>query len=421
MTAAIMFLLTLSTQTPDALANQRALVLPMSLPQAPSSDVKAAAPGVEAALVDALTRHATFRVIGRQEMNRMLDRAVQEQLRGCDTDECLAQIYQAMDADLVVTSQLSLVDGVWGLQAALLERKTGKAVRRMSVRARSLDGLLRSVEQTALHLAGGAQVGLQDPKLQTRLGTDATGVRLLRDAMEENPDDDVAQSWTDVIIARNTESGWLALAEGALVFAGGVLASGTGLAGYLAESMFLGAVYAANFGPDANVGGLPVVPLILAVLLPAPCIVAALVPLLAAATVAIVDQLDLGRVPAARKGCCRDDERIARAGEPGVLHRVAPVLAFAGACCALLGPVPLFCNPGGVIPLEQGTLGPVLSVGWPVVLLTLALFLPVESLWTVVLSSGVSLAAFVAGVALVVSGRNELVDEEEPSGSSVGG
>jgi len=56
----------------------------------------------------------------------------------------------------------------------------------------------------------------------------------------------------------------------------------------------------------------------------------------AAGVLALVDALDIGRTPASRQGCCRDEARVQEAAKPGVGKNLAPILAVAGAAAVVL-------------------------------------------------------------------------------------
>jgi len=63
------------------------------------------------------------------------------------------------------------------------------------------------------------------------------------------------------------------------------------------------------------------------------------IPLAGAAVLGVVDWMDLGRMPVAQEGCCRDEPRLRAAARPGPGRRIAPLLAAAGGVATMTFPV----------------------------------------------------------------------------------
>ncbi|MEW5855334.1 MAG: hypothetical protein AB2A00_41555 [Myxococcota bacterium] len=326
---------TVLLQAPASPTTERAVILPVRSATS-SPEVRAALPGIERALADALGRHASFHVISRSEVAAMVGRAAQAQLEGCDAESCVAEIADALGADLSVVTVLDVTPGLWSLQTSLIQRKTASLVRRAGVKARSLDALMASLDVVGRQLAQGSRVSADDPRLAQRLGTDAATADALRARLHEQPDVDLSETWTDLVIERNRESDVLAALQGALLTVGGL---GMCLAGGVQGMTACVYTYSTVLPGNVEAVGLPLYTGTAFVLLPAPCWISALATLPMALVVAAVDAADRGRLPVSRDGCCRDEERIREAEAPGWGRRLAPVLATAGGLLALLTPV----------------------------------------------------------------------------------
>ncbi|MEW5855349.1 MAG: hypothetical protein AB2A00_41630 [Myxococcota bacterium] len=320
--SALLTTLLLLAQAPQPAADTaRAVVLPLQLPATASSEVKAAAPGIERALTDRLARHAGFKVLSRADLQAALGKEAQAQLSGCDAESCLAEVADALGAELAVSSRLVVEPGLWSFSVSLLDRRAARALRRAGVKARSLDALMASLDQIARQLAQGSRISAEDPELVKRLGTTEAGTRLLRERLAGG-DADLATEWTRIIVEHNQEGEVLAFLEGAAVLASGAqLLVGGFLHGFLmAQWLFA----------SAEAGGPPPVASALVVLVPIPFLVGSLGALAFAGVLALVDMQDLGRLPVARHGCCRDEEVVRDAAEPGWGRKVAPFLAGLG-------------------------------------------------------------------------------------------
>ncbi len=335
----------------DQAANkkERALLLPLRLSTNAPQAVRSSAPVVEQALQQALDRHGTFHLLSKQEVKELATRAMQDQMMGCDAESCMAEVADALGASFLIMAQLDQVGGLWEFSGSVLERQKARVVRRASVRARNLDAVLESVDQVARQLCGGSKVALDDPRLMDRLATNEAGRDALKQAAAATPEADVSTLWTNVVVEHNAESETLALTEGGLVLASGVvLVLGTMVGTPLSNYASTAAVF---MGPDGDLvyrnGNPPtpggyVFPAVLLVVSYLPGILAAGVAgvlLLAAVAVGAVDMMDRGRLVVGRRGCCRDEARIRAAEKPGWGRRLAPFVAAAGGAAALLVPV----------------------------------------------------------------------------------
>lgn len=336
MNAAACLLLALAAQAP----RERAVVMPVRVVESAGADVTLAAQSLERALTDALGRHAAFHVLSRAEIGAMVGKAAQAQLMGCDAESCLTELADALGAELVVSSRLDVTGGYWHAQSALFDRRTMQAIRRAAIKARSLDALLASADQLGRQLAQGSRISLDDPQLAQRLGTDARGMEALRERRKRAPDEDLVSAWTATVRARNGESGRLALAQGGLVLLGSLvlLAGGcaTGVTAAYFENLF-GAIHAS--GEQV----FPWLAAVIAMVTPLPFLLGGAG--IAAALIALgtVDALDVGRIPVAREGCCRDEDLVQEEEGWSVPRRVAPMLASLGALVALFTPC-AFCG-----------------------------------------------------------------------------
>lgn len=436
----VVLLALLDTPPPGAAPpGQRALVLPVRVPPEGAGDLRDAAPGIERVFKNALGAHAQFSLLTHDEVTGLLARVSQDQLSGCDQDSCMAELADLLDVDLVVTSALNRVAGVWILDVGLLDRRAARTVRRASTRAASLPLLLTSLEVLARQLAGGSSLSGGDPRLQERLGTNAAGVGKLRRRLAANPDADLSRTWTDLVIENNRESRHLAMAEGSILLA-------AGLAGAVLVPLQAAAVItlvmasmlemfaASRHDENPNPRGLQVPALFAA----APFVfgpVLAVVGLLSLGTLAalaIIDRLDLGRIAVARAGCCRDAERIAAAERPDVPMRLAPLLAGTGGALAVgtqLGTLVAYTLTSGVglviftvliIAIASGTIdrvpmGPTITVPVqdPIMLVSVVSLLPTFGVLCATLPVGV--AGLAASLVMTGTGRDDLAEGSAPT------
>ncbi len=323
MTGALLALLVVAQAPSGALARpQRAVVAPLRLGPHPSPDATGARDLVEHTLADALARHATFQLLTRNDVSALLGKAAQEQLSGCDAESCLAEVADALDADVLVAGSFTVTPGLWNLQVSLIQRRTAAVVRRAGVRSRTLESLLASVDLVARQLCGGGAVDLKDPNLVARLGTTPQGARELEAATQRAPHQDATRTWSDVIISHNRESRTLALAQGGLLLVSGV-------SFLLAVVINAALVYAVGRLPRLPDGGPPLA-YASSMLVPLPLLLVSVAALVTALVLLTVDSTNPGRLLVDRRGCCRDEELIRDAQEPGALDRLGPVMAATG-------------------------------------------------------------------------------------------
>lgn len=306
----------------NAPAAQRAVVAPLKLGPSASSEATAARDLVEHALSQALARHATFQLLTPSDVAAMLGRAAQQQLSGCDAESCVAEIADALNADLLVSGNFTVTPGLWTLQVSLIERRTAVVLHRAAARSRDLQSLLASVDVVARQLCGAGAVDIKDPNLVARLGTTQAAARELALAAQKTPNQDATAVWTNLILSHNRESTWLALAQGALLLVSGV--------------SFLAAVVL-NAALVFTVGRLPTLPsggptwaYASSMLFSLPLFLLSAGTLGAALVLLGVDAANPGRVPVDRQGCCRDEQLLRDAEEPTLLDRLGAVLAAGG-------------------------------------------------------------------------------------------
>ncbi|MEW5849125.1 MAG: hypothetical protein AB2A00_09930 [Myxococcota bacterium] len=408
----------------------RLLVLPVQVVGPANDETVTVARGLERSLTSAMARHSGMEVLGRTELAALLSAEARSELAGCDATNCVAEVGDALGAELAVVSQLGQVEGLWSLQCTLVERRGAQARRRSAVRARSLDGLLQSVEPVARHLSAGSSLSLADPKARERLGTDERGLQLLKEAAARDPERDVAALWTDVIIRHNRESQLLALAEGGLLLAGGmtfILWAGvfgstqtlyTTVTPQIVSREWDDVVAPSVVPPRSRMDDQGRVPYpwlmaVTALLLPLPLLVAAHAAGAGALALALVDAQDRGRVPVSAQGCCRDELEVREAARPGAGHRAAAVLAALGGFAALGAPA---CYCAVVIPCFR--LWPSDAVLGPTVALAPDTFEAIYALqrvvaFTLLATAGLPYAAGALGAvtALFLTERSDVVDE----------
>lgn len=319
---------------------EKCVVMPVRVPDGATADLKDAASGVESALTAGLRRHAAFHVLSRAEITALVGKAAQQQLMGCDATACMAEIVDALGANLVATARLDRRDGLWNLQASLLDQRTAKVVQRAGVRARDTQALFASVEDIARQLASGSRVSAEDPELKTRLATDSGGMEALRAELPKDESPDLTTAWTNVVVARNAESDRMALAQGALLGAAGLILFAGAAVTFFANAAFTTSQYVTDEEAASPQRHFPLSPILGVFLLPLPAVALAGAALVAAAVLGVVDARNAGRIRVGKQGCCRDEARVRDAEEPGLGRKVAPYLAAAGAAAALAIPLP---------------------------------------------------------------------------------
>lgn len=337
------------------------LLMPIVLPPKATPEQEQTAAAVERSLARSMARHGAFDVQRMSDVRRKLGVIAQQQMAGCDAEGCLAQLGESMGADQILQGHLRQTPGLWTLRISLLERRTAKVTLRRELKARSVDALVASVEPLAREASGGVAVMATDPDLADRLGTTPQGAQQLLAALRSAPGKDPVTAWTDLVLASNRESERLALVEGALLLVAGILmvapAPLISLASLVNSFVFSKTAPPWLGGPQENTTGpylYPVTQMVVPALLGLPFVVGTML-VLAAAGVAVVDALDLGRLPVKRNGCCRDETRIRGAAKPGVGRKVAPYLAAAGGVLAMLWPIAVM-----VPSIIMGTVGGIL-------------------------------------------------------------
>jgi hypothetical protein len=319
----------------------RAVLLPVKTAPSAPTEIRNAAGGVERALRGALMRHASFHLMTRKEIVTMMGQAAQQQLMGCSADACLAAVAQALDADYLITSHMDSRDGLWLLNASVLERRKAGVSRRGAIRARSLDNLLASVDALARELAVDQGVSFDDTRLAERLGTNASTLAAFR--KERSGTGSFTDQWTAFLIKRNQESSILPLLMSGVVL-GTSAATGLLLALFVPPQIALNDAIVRNRPADpARLDGnatyeFPILAEVTLVMATGGLFLAGGAGLAALAGLTAVDLLDVERVPVSQDGCCRDESRVDDSASPGVAKRLAPLVAAIGGIIALLTP-----------------------------------------------------------------------------------
>lgn len=343
------------------------LVLPVTVPKDAAAEVSQTAGVLERGLTRAFRRHGAFQELTLAEVRARVGKAAESQMSGCDEETCLAGLAEALGADLLLQTRLSKEQGLWVARISMLDRRSATTTLRRELRVRSVDALLDSIDTLVRDLSGGAALVISDPALAERLGTTPAVADQLREKLTREPGTTAAAAWTDHIIDRNRESEVLAVLEGALLLSGGIVISLVSL-----PMVFVSITGSTAFFPEAPaaVGGsapasdtytFRLVYLMGQGLLPLIAF-SALIPVAVALMLAVVDRMDLGRIPVRRDGCCRDEARIRNAAKPGWGRRVAPLLALAAGAIGLLWPLGVALATAAAGPLAVG-LGSAFSSG----------------------------------------------------------
>lgn len=98
---------------------------------------------IEGALAAELARFKELDVLSSEDVRRALEMEASKSMLGCDTSStsCLAEVANAMGAELVVFGDVEKVDDAYVLNLAVLDAAKVKSRGKQSVRARSLDRL----------------------------------------------------------------------------------------------------------------------------------------------------------------------------------------------------------------------------------------------------------------------------------------
>ena len=339
MISAALVLLTLSS----AAEPQRAVLLPVKI-RSTSEDAEHAGPAIDGALAAALGRHASFHVLNRTEIVALVGKAAERQLMGCDAESCIAEVADALGAELLVSTQLDDSGGLWNLQATLLDRRSATALQRAGIRARTLDALLASVDDVARKLVGAGAITANDPTLAFRLGTDAQGAALLQEELARSPESSLVDAWTEVVVQHNRKSNAVAvLASVAL----GLASASTVLAFtafFLAQGVHGATLQVAHSTLSNQSTRLEYSWATLAAqwLLPAPFALVSVAALVAAAGLVIWNVLQPKRILVRKNGCCRNEDQIQEASRPSMVQIAASVTAGLGAAAVLVSPMLLY-------------------------------------------------------------------------------
>jgi len=136
---------------------QRVPVLPLT----PGDGVSAnTADAMTQALAAELRQRPGLEVVTANDLTTVLGMARQRELLGCEADRCRAEIGNALEADVMVTGQLSRLGESWLFTVQLLDGRTattlGQSMRRQ--KGGSVDGLLDGLAEMARELfpQGGA-------------------------------------------------------------------------------------------------------------------------------------------------------------------------------------------------------------------------------------------------------------------------
>jgi hypothetical protein len=325
-------------------AKRSVLVLPVTVPERAAEEVLQTAGVLERGMTRAFRRHGAFKELTLAEVRERVGKAAETQMSGCDEESCLAGLAEALGADLLLQTRLAQEKGLWVARISMLDRRSATTTLRRELRVRSVDALLDSIDTLVRDLSGGAALVISDPALAERLGTTPAVADQLREKLTRETGTTAAAAWTDHIIDRNRESEVLAFAEGALLLLGGaaalVASVPMALVSVFGSTAFIPEAPAALGGSaaEADTYTFRLVYIlgqgILTVIL-----LTTLVPVSAAVALAVLDRMDLGRIPVRKDGCCRDEGRIRDAAKPGWGRRAAPFLALAAAAIGLLYPL----------------------------------------------------------------------------------
>ncbi|MEW5855350.1 MAG: hypothetical protein AB2A00_41635 [Myxococcota bacterium] len=315
-----------TSTTPEAPA---LAVMPMAVRLGTGADNDASS-----LLTSALTAHLSatghHRILGMDEIQALLENEAARQGVGCTDDGCLAEIAGALGARLVVAGEVEKVGRALQWTARLVDRQADAAVGRGLVTGGNVQELAAQAYELALQLQGRAdEARLSGPAAQRRLGfLSAADLEDFRRQRERRPAASLSDVLTEYIIGHNRES--RALAVGQAISFG------------LAAACLVPVLPINCVATQTGIALLPVTLGLFATsfLMGLSSAVATLV----GVVLVVVDEMDPGRVPVSRQGCCRDDARIVDAERDRNLLRAAAMavllsgpMAFGVALGALAG------------------------------------------------------------------------------------
>ena len=248
----------------------------------------------------------------------MLNAESDRQAMGCGDDGCLAEIAAAAGARFVVTSSVSPLGNTLVWNAALVDSQTNEPLKRASVRAVGVQGLVGQASDLALALAGReAEAAFEGAAAQQHYGfRNASDLASFKGYRQDHRDLTTGEALTQFIIARNTESDRLAAAQAVLFSAA---------AGVVFLSTVLGFAQAGVIGRVKNV---PVIMLLgTGVLL---CLPLAMILGTAGLVLVVVDLFNPRRVEVDRSGCCRQDPEIEEAHSRSGFQRAMALVVMLG-------------------------------------------------------------------------------------------
>ena len=107
-------------------------------------------------LLEALRARSGMRVMGRTEVDVILDHEGQKQLMGCNDEACQADLGSAMKADFICSGSLGLVGGTYLVNLALTDAKAARVTARASATAMAEGELVGAVQRAAEDLVAPA-------------------------------------------------------------------------------------------------------------------------------------------------------------------------------------------------------------------------------------------------------------------------
>ncbi len=316
-------------------------------------------------LASHLGTESNWQVVSLDDLEVLLQQTRDAQAVGCVNEACRTEVGGALGASLLVTGRLSLLQGTYIWEAGVVDLQ-GRSIRRATLKGQGVEVLAARANDLALMLLGKAPQQLLETRgASKRLGfKEKKDFKEFKDAYARQPETNLADALTDHILAKNGEDPRLAVAEAATL--GGSMAT-LWTAGFL----LLGGSFLMGGGPPGLVLA-SIMGVTGCLLLPAALVLAGVGVALSA-----VDLANLGRIAVKRKGCCRNDARVAQAEKPNRLERgwatllgllgpmtfavavSSPLVAFAAAVAGIItfSPLPLPDNPSALTNIALPSVG----------------------------------------------------------------
>ncbi len=151
------------------------------------------------ALLAAIKSRPGFRVLGRNEINLILEHEGQKALLGCSDDSCLAELGETLKGDLVLSGSLGKVGQAFLLSVRIIDVRRAAVTSRASETAFSPDELLEAAGRVAVELLSPGEPEKTAPAFSLRAGSEEITLAVL-DLGASGTDEKAAENLTQVVV-----------------------------------------------------------------------------------------------------------------------------------------------------------------------------------------------------------------------------